>query len=203
MSRPSRDLIFDALRRVAAPAPPPPAPGARPPAPADAVAAFQTALAAAGGDLLDWRGRPTLGWADALPEVVEAEHLWSARPRPPGRGVGRGASSVEDLAGLDVAVVWGVCGVAESGAIWHVPSGPVERAASLLADHLVVVVPAEAVVADLHAAYARVRIDEGPFGWFLAGPSKTADIEQALVLGAHGPRRLTAVVVTGAPTSAR
>ena len=124
MSGPSRQLILDALRRASAPVPPRPAPGIRPEAPTDGIAAFKTALAAAGGDLLDWRGRPSLGWADALPDVAGAEHLWSAGPRPPGRGAGRGAASPEELARLDVAVVWGTCGVAESGAIWHVPSGP-------------------------------------------------------------------------------
>ena len=47
----------------------------------------------------------------------------------------------------------------------------------------------------LHDAYARIDAAAHAFGWFLAGPSKTADIEQALVIGAHGPCAATVVLV--------
>ena len=70
-----------------------------------------------------------------------------------------------------------------------------ERAAALLAQHLIVLVDASTLVPTLHEAYARIALGETGFGWFLCGPSKTADIEQSLVLGAHGPRRLSLVLV--------
>ena len=89
--------------------------------------------------------------------------------------------------------------VAESGAVWNVPRSPLERAAALLAEHLVLVVPENSLVASLHDAYARIDPAASAFGWFLAGPSKTADIEQALVLGAHGPCAAT-VLLTGSAT---
>ena len=84
--------------------------------------------------------------------------------------------------------------MAESGAVWNVPR-PLDRAAMLLCEHLVLVVPAAAVVATLHEAYARIDPAPGGFGWFVAGPSKTADIEQTLVLGAHGPRDATLLLL--------
>jgi L-lactate dehydrogenase complex protein LldG len=51
------------------------------------------------------------------------------------------------------------------------------------------------LVDDLHQAYERVDVRSHTFGAFIAGPSKTADIEQSLVIGAHGPKELTLVLV--------
>jgi len=52
------------------------------------------------------------------------------------------------------------------------------------------------LVADLHEAYARLAPTWQGFGLWVAGPSKTADIEQTLVHGIHGLRRFTVVLRT-------
>jgi L-lactate dehydrogenase complex protein LldG len=87
-------------------------------------------------------------------------------------------------------------GVAENGAVWMASSDAILRAALFLAARVVIVVQEERLVDDLHQAYERIDVRAHAFGAFIAGPSKTADIEQALVIGAHGPKELTLVLVT-------
>jgi L-lactate dehydrogenase complex protein LldG len=97
---------------------------------------------------------------------------------------------------LDVLVCESTLGVAENGAVWIAGSDAILRAALFLAAGVVIVVREERLVDDLHQAYERIDVRAHPFGAFIAGPSKTADIEQALVIGAHGPKELTLVLVT-------
>ena len=68
------------------------------------------------------------------------------------------------------------------------------RAAPFLTEHLVVILERERIVRNMHNAYEQISIDEEGFGIFIAGPSKTADIEQSLVIGAHGPKRHTVLI---------
>ena len=98
------------------------------------------------------------------------------------------------LAMLDLFVCEGSLGVVENGAIWVGESQMIHRAAPFLTQHLALVLDKRALVGTMHDAYDRIEIDEEGFGIFIAGPSKTADIEQALVIGAHGPRSLTVVL---------
>jgi len=80
--------------------------------------------------------------------------------------------------------------VAESGAVWWVPRSEAERRAAFLAERVIAVVARSQLVDHLHAAYHQIDPAGAHYGCFMAGPSKTADIEQALVIGAHGPRAL-------------
>lgn len=96
---------------------------------------------------------------------------------------------------LDVLVCESTLGVAENGAVWIATSETVFRAALFLALRVVIVVHEADLVDDLHQAYERIDVRSHSFGAFVAGPSKTADIEQSLVIGAHGPKELTLVLV--------
>ena len=101
-----------------------------------------------------------------------------------------------ELEGLDIAIIAGEFGVAENGAVWVPGStlGP-HRAIFVVTQHLVLVVPAGQIVHNMHEAYDRIRLERPGFGIFISGPSKTADIEQALVIGAHGARSCTIFLV--------
>ena len=92
---------------------------------------------------------------------------------------------------VELAIFYGHFGVAENGAVWITDSGMIDRAIPFIAQHLALVVEKNNIVPTLHEAYERISTSTYDFGVLIAGPSKTADIEQSLVFGAHGPKSLT------------
>lgn len=94
------------------------------------------------------------------------------------------------LSALDWTIVRGEFAVAENGAIWIDGQTLPHRVLIFIAQYLAIVVSRRQIVDQMHQAYARVGKPEPGFGIFVSGPSKTADIEQSLVLGAHGCRKL-------------
>lgn len=99
-----------------------------------------------------------------------------------------------DLEDLDVLILESNIGVAENGAVWLADGQIPVRVLPFITKHLVVVVAKENIVPFLHQAYLKLAAEENDFGVFLSGPSKTADIEQSLVIGAHGAMTLTIVL---------
>jgi L-lactate dehydrogenase complex protein LldG len=116
-------------------------------------------------------------------------------------GVGEGNVDLAALAdphaleGLDVSVLPGELAVAENGAVWIDGAAFHHRVVFVVPEHLVLVVSAANVVNDMHEAYARLAGRPVRYGLFISGPSKTADIEQALVIGAQGARSCTVLLV--------
>ncbi len=106
-----------------------------------------------------------------------------------------GASDGHDLN----AVAMAFAGIAETGTLALVSGADNPTTLNFLPDNAIVVLRREDVVADYEAAFARLR---GRYGKgnaprtlnFVTGPSRSADIEQTLLLGAHGPRRLHIVI---------
>jgi L-lactate dehydrogenase complex protein LldG len=96
---------------------------------------------------------------------------------------------------LDFFVGAGQFAVAENGAVWVASGQTSHRVLFFIAQHLALIVPASELVHNMHEAYRRLRFDRPEFGLFISGPSKTADIEQSLVIGAHGARSHTVFLV--------
>jgi L-lactate dehydrogenase complex protein LldG len=155
----------------------------------DLAARFSDSVRAAGGTAVRV---PDVPAADRvlreLPVYREARRVATLVP-----GVGEGtvdpslAGDPHALADVGLCVLPAALGVAENGSVWIDGRRLPHQALVVIAEHLAIVVHTGTLVADMHQAYARLDVSGG-FGVFLAGPSKTADIEQALVIGAHGAR---------------
>ena len=106
--------------------------------------------------------------------------------------IGLDPHALEDV---ELAVIRAHFGVAENGAVWLTDDLMGQRIIPYICQHLVVIVDADSIVPTLHEAYEQIGIGDYGFAGFIGGPSKTADIEQALVLGAHGPLSMTVFIL--------
>jgi L-lactate dehydrogenase complex protein LldG len=110
----------------------------------------------------------------------------------------RGPSDGDDEAGLSHATA----GVAETGTLVMASGKDNPTTINFLPEHHIVVVDAADIEGDLEAALARIRKGYGKGKMprtvnLISGPSRSGDIEQKIILGAHGPRALHLIVVGG------
>lgn len=99
------------------------------------------------------------------------------------------------LENIDLAILKSELGVAENAAVWITEENMRVRVLPFICQYLAVVIKKEDIVPTMHEAYEKIGNADYGFGTFIAGPSKTADIEQSLVLGAHGPRGMTIFII--------
>ena len=96
---------------------------------------------------------------------------------------------------VELAIIKARFAVAENGAVWLTEDVMGQRIIPYICQHLAVVVTENSLVSTMHDAYEKIASEDYGFGGFIGGPSKTADIEQALVLGAHGPLSMTVFLI--------
>ena len=109
-----------------------------------------------------------------------------------------GPSDGDDEVGLSHATA----AIAETGTLVLTSGLANPTTINFLPEHHIIVVDAADIEGDLEAALARIRSDFGKGKMprtvnLISGPSRSADIEQKLILGAHGPRALHVIVVGG------
>ncbi|MFC4870639.1 LutC/YkgG family protein [Negadavirga shengliensis] len=184
----SREQIMEAIQKNkprATPLPELPAYAS----PADRTELFKTSLALNGGEAIEVQSlKEVEAW---LSSEFSADKIR--------------VSMISDLAGdldvqklddphelenVEVALLEGEWGVAENAAIWLPEEKLLHRALPFIAQHLAVVLRKDKILGNMHEVYQRIDVSDPGYGVFIAGPSKTADIEQSLVIGAHGPRSM-------------
>lgn len=100
-----------------------------------------------------------------------------------------------DLEKVELAILRGEWGVSENAAIWLPEEALGHRVLPFITQHLIVLLESDKLVGNMHEVYQKINVSRSGYGVFVAGPSKTADIEQSLIIGAHGPRSMTVFLV--------
>jgi L-lactate dehydrogenase complex protein LldG len=127
-------------------------------------------------------------------EFKDARQFFSTVGEIPSTLNGNDLRDVASLDTLDVVIIAAEVAVADTGAMWISDKTIPSRVLPFITKELVILVEKKVLVGDMHEAYAMINPGESGYGVFISGPSKTADIEQALVVGAHGPLGLTVIL---------
>jgi len=173
-----------------------------------------------GADLPARFREQALRMSDTVHEVASMEEAPEAIARYlDAVGVARRAVAWKTLDGLDwngagmqvefrpprdadlVGITGCFCAVAETGSLMMLSGPDTFASTSLLPETHVAILPASRIVAGMEDAFALARAERGELPRatsFISGPSRTGDIEQTIVLGAHGPYRVHVILVAGA-----
>ncbi|MBQ1797132.1 MAG: LUD domain-containing protein [Prevotella sp.] len=131
---------------------------------------------------------------------ITAEGLSKAYGRPVELRSPDTVETAQQLDGTDVGVLQGGVACAENACVW-IPQTMKERAVCFISEYLVILVSRSNIVSNMHQAYKWLEDIQGsaqgdvPYGTFISGPSKTADIEQSLVYGAQAACGVTVILM--------
>jgi L-lactate dehydrogenase complex protein LldG len=188
----SREFILDRVRRnQPAPSPLPEVPHFDRPQ-TSLWEVFTAALARMGGAVTETPA------PDELQRLVGerfpgAKVICSATPELRGTRELAAVRSPAELEDVDLGVVRGAFGVAETGSVYLSETEFSVNALGFLPQHLLVLLDPAAIVPDLHHAYRQRGFFEARYAVLMTGPSATADIEGVLIRGAQGIRSFTVV----------
>jgi L-lactate dehydrogenase complex protein LldG len=105
--------------------------------------------------------------------------------------------SAKELSFIQKVLMHAELGVAENGAVWVTSKNIINSILPFICEHLILIINESSIIPTMDDAYKKIIIDQN-YGVFIAGPSKTADIEQSLVIGAHGPIRTSVLIMKNA-----
>ena len=179
-----------------------PAPISRPvaPSPSQLVVEFCQRISAVGGVVAEVATMAAVSKYLAAAFPLAGPHFTNLPGLEQWCILGSVVTDARELAAVEVAALSGMFGVAENGAVWVDGQLLPHRALPFICQHLALVLPIQALVPTMHEALGRLAGRVSDYGVFIAGPSKTADIEQSLVIGAHGPRSLTVFLLSDSET---
>lgn len=112
------------------------------------------------------------------------------------------AARGDDMVGITGAFL----GIAETGTLMLLSGSQTPATVSLLPETHIAVIENQRIVATMEDAWDRLRLEQRELPRavnFISGPSRTADIEQTVTLGAHGPYRVLIILVGDAASSDR
>lgn len=112
------------------------------------------------------------------------------------------AARGDDMVGVTGAFL----GIAETGTLMLLSGSLTPASMSLLPETHIAVIETKRVVATMEDAWDRLRLEQRELPRavnFISGPSRTADIEQTVTLGAHGPYRVLIIMVDDAADSVK
>ena len=159
----------------------------------DPVRTFSEVLAAAGGKAIELQAGEDVN-AVIRREFPEAKRIASNLPEITCATFN--PDTLDDskaLNGTDVAVVEGSFGVVENAAVW-LPKQVRHKGLYFISNAMVILLDKTKLINNMHEAYQQSAMLNFDYGVFMSGPSKTADIEQALVFGAHGPIQVLVIL---------
>lgn len=180
----------------------------------DLTAQFAVSLTAVGGEVIRVSSfdEAVMALGDSLREigvrkgVMNQELLFGKRPLIEAtlphqfpniewHFVGQSDGDLRDFCAVaDVGISSAAAALAETGSVLIESGAGKSRMATLLPPVHIVMLPAERITADLFT-WAAARHAPPPTNMtFVSGPSKTADIEQTLAVGVHGPKRFIVIV---------
>ncbi len=105
------------------------------------------------------------------------------------------SAEIDFCQNIDLFIAEAKLGVAENGCLWLDDSIIKQRISTFACEHTLLIIDHRNIVPTMHQAYQKTNISKTGFSVFIAGPSKTADIEQSLVVGAQGALSNTVIII--------